>query len=179
MCVCGGVCYVSLSSLSASPNGPDWASLMGKVHFSIYEGCSKSFASLLCMCIMVTLQQHTCAHIFCGGMVSMYIPSLVKNGSLFRVAWTKNHGNGTNVSPQIWHMRHHSISHTRKCSWTRPTVDCWLRYNIRISVRSTKWQWILHPRTFSRMKNWMTVCMSDLGTDVGIIAMVFCLHNDK
>ncbi len=36
------------------------------------RGVLKSFASLICMCVVVTLQQHSHAHIFCEGVVSVY-----------------------------------------------------------------------------------------------------------
>ncbi len=72
---------------------------------------------------------------------------------------------------------------TWKCSWTQGSLsfvgsvqksEC---YNTIYTVY--KQQWISGPGTFSSMRNWMTACMSDLGTDIGTIAMVFYSHNTK
>ncbi len=58
---------------------------------------------------MVTLQQHARAHIFSDGIVNVFT-KFGEERSLFHVVWTKNHSNGTNISFQIWHRHHHSVS---------------------------------------------------------------------
>ncbi len=155
--------------------------------------CYKSFASLLHTCVVVTLQRHARAHIFCENIVSvnsnpicrnchwqrmkflstiwhkmsatqpltkqhpstaqdglskwavlrfetaklhnlsrhlltgLQIGKFVKNGSLFPVVWMKNHGNGTNLCPQIWHVcwENDICTYSPLFKIIHPMIDCW------------------------------------------------------
>ncbi len=64
--------YWTLRQHLWSPVGPPGEIKLNIMGYCQNEGCSKSFALLPCTHVVVTLQQHARAHIFCKGLLSVY-----------------------------------------------------------------------------------------------------------
>ncbi len=72
------------------------------------------------------------------------------------------------LSEENWWQTVHNIE------WTVNFITIfWFLY------AAHKWQWISYPGTFSSARNWMMAHISDLGTDVGTIAVFFHSHNTE
>ncbi len=72
------------------------------------------------------------------------------------------------LSEEDWWQTVHNIE------WTVHFITIF-----RFLYTAHKWQRISFPGTFSSARNWMMARMSDLGTDVGTISVVFHSHNTE